>query len=158
MQKKEFVDYKEFLQFAFKNKDKITNFKYFSGRLYSFRTTNYNCKYIIDNGVITPNKFVSLLGFENYNAFVNKRFSKLKEFAQTKQDAKKWYCGFFGGLVGVNRHIVNNYVGNGEVFDFYDYDINKAYLHQLTQFIPTKFVKTLKVEEFNNLPRKGIEL
>ena len=151
MQKKEFVDYKEFLQFAFKNKDKITKFKYYGGRLYSFRTPTHNCKFLIDNGVITPNKFVSLLGFENYNAFVNKKFSKLKEFAKTKTDAKKWYYGYFGGLVGVNRHIINNYVGNGEVFDFYDYDINKAYLHQLTQFLPTKFVKTISVAEFEKL-------
>ena len=151
MVKKEFVDYKEFLQFAYKNKNKIISFKYYDNHLYSFKTNNLNCKFLYNNGVLTPNKFVSLLGFENYNAFIHKKFSKLKEYAKTKQDAQKWYNGYFGGLVGINKDIVNNYIGFGEVNDFYDYDINKAYLYQLTQFIPTKFISEMTVEDFNKL-------
>lgn len=151
MKKQEFINYKDFLQVAYKNKDKILNFKYYDNRLCSFKTNNLNCKFLFNNGVMTPNKFVKLLGFENYNAFINKKFSKLKEFAETQAQMQKWYNGYFGGLVGVNRHIVNNFVGNGEVFDFYDYDINKAYLYQLTQFLPTKFLKEISIEEFYNL-------
>ena len=103
------------------------------------------------NNFQSPNKFVSLLGFENYSAFVNKKFSKLKEFAKAPGEVQKWYNGYFGGIVGVNRHIINDYVGNGEVFEFYDYDINKAYLYQLTQFLPTKFINEMSVEDFDKL-------
>ena len=150
MHTKIFTDYKKFLEYAKENKDALQNIKYFGGRLFSFNTKTYRCKYLIETNVETPNKFVKTLGFENYSAFVHKRFSHLKEFAENK-DVAKWFNGYFGGFIGINEKYINNYVGTGEVFTFYDYDINSAYLHALTQFLPTKFVKTITPEEFNQL-------
>lgn len=151
MRKKEFLDYMEFLQEAKKNEAKIKSFNYHDGRLFSFSTSSYRYKFLISEKVFTPNKFVNELGFTGYNSFLNKRFSKLSEYLTNETDIKKWYSGYFGGLVGVNRHIVNDYVGNGEIFQFYDYDINKAYLTALTGWLPTKFVKVISVEDFNSL-------
>ena len=151
MKKKVIVDYKEFLKLVYENKDKITKFKYYDNRIINFKTSNLNYEFLYNNGVLTPNKFIKELGFENYSAFVNKKFSKIKEYTKTQLDIQKWYNGYFGGLVGVNRHIINKYVGGGEVFEVYDYDINKAYLHTLTGWLPTKFVKEIKIEEFESL-------
>ena len=151
MKRKIFIDYKEFLQEANKNIGNIKSFKYYDNRLFSFMTPTYSCKYLYDNGVMTPNKFVKNLGFENYNAFISKRFSKLKDFANSERQAQKWYSGFFGGLVGINRHIINDYVGNGEVNTFYDYDINSAYLHTLTGWLPTYYIKSISYLDFQSL-------
>lgn len=151
MKKELFTNYIDFLNVAYENKDKIKSFKFIDNRLLKFNTPSKNCEFVFDNGVLTPNKFVESLGFKGYTAFTNKRFSKLKDFAKNEIDAQKWYAGFFGGLVGTNRDIVNNYVGNGEVFDFFDYDINKAYLYQLTDFLPTKFVCEMTHEDFLKL-------
>ena len=151
MKKKEIVDYKEFLQLAKKNENHITTFKYFNGRLLEFKTGNFSYKYICETSVLTPNKFVEFLGFKNYSYFIHSKFSKLQDFAPTEEEVLKWWGGYFGGLINVNEEKINDYVGTGEVFKFYDYDINQAYLKELTNFLPTKFVTTISIEDFEDM-------
>ena len=143
MRKKEFTNYIEFLKFAQEKQKELKNIKFYDGRLYSFNTATTRCKYLCNVSAVTPNDFVRQLGFNNYNGFVYKCFSHLREFAPTDEEVLKWYSGYFGGLIGINWDTINDYVGDGEVNTFYDYDINKAYLHALTGWLPTKFIKTL---------------
>ncbi len=147
---KNFVDYKKFLQEFKQDSKDVVKFHYFDGVLGSYRTPSKTCKYIYNKEILTPNKFCDLLGIKNYMGFVNSKFSKLKDFEKTEKDVLKWYNGYFGGLVGINRDNINKYVGSGEIFDIYDYDINKAYLYELTNFLPTKFKQKISYTEFKN--------
>lgn len=138
------------MQIANKKHDSIKQFKYLDGRLLSFSTSNDRYRFLYKSSVLTPNKFVNLLGFGGYSAFLNSRFSKLRDY-ETRERMPLWYNGYFGGLVGLNKDIVNDYVSTGEVLDIYDYDINQAYLYELTQYLPTKFLREMSPKEFEEL-------
>lgn len=148
MRNKTFTDYIEFLKYAEQHQDNLTNIKFYDGRLYSFNTPSVRCKFICETSAITPNNFVKMLGFPNYNAFTYKCFDHLKDFTEYKEDINKWYAGYYGGLIGINWDKINDYVGDGLVNTFYDYDLNKAYLHALTGWLPTKFIKTMHYIEY----------
>ena len=151
MKTEKYYNYIEFLQKAKEFEKEAKDIHFYDNILFSFKVkSGQRYKYIYNNEVIQPNKFVSMLGFNGYNAFIKKRFSKLKDFS-TEKEVNYWYGGYFGGLIGVNHNIVNDYIGTGEISTFYDYDINSAYLHTLTGFLPTKFVKKMKLNEFSSL-------
>ena len=141
-------NYKEFLTKAAEKESAIKRFRYIDGRLLSFETANNKYKFDFKSNVLTPSKFAKELGFANYTGFLFKRFDRLSDFAN-EDDAQLWYNGYFGGLVGLNTEIVNDYISNGQVVDVWDYDINQAYLYQLTQYLPTKVNAVMTFDDFN---------
>lgn len=149
--KKVFVDYKQFLFFAMKHIDELKNIEIVDNMLLKYCTKSYRCSYPFDTGNMTPSAFCRELGIQKYSSFVFCFFSKLKDFAENDYDVSLWKNGFFGGLIGLNYRIANKYLGTGEINEFYDYDINSAYLTALTDFLPSKFVKKISYEEYSKL-------
>lgn len=158
MHTKKFTDYKEFLKFASEHIKEIKDPKVLQNRLLRFKYKSYNCSCDFESDVLTPNKFCKEIGIDNFYAFRRFNISTIKEFCESETDVRKWFGGYFGGLVGCNTKIVNDYVGTGEVHNIFDYDINNAYMKALTEFLPTKFVQTLeyyeylKLNEFDKIP------
>lgn len=151
MIKNNISNYIDFLNLAQANKENIKTFKAYEQVLYEFTTSSKKYVYVgeYSSPIFTPNRFAKLCGVTNYSWYVATHFSKLKDLAYidaiggSTVDYYKWYCGYFGGLVGQNYENVNNFIGTGEVIPIYDYDINQAYLHELTKPLPSDFLGTI---------------
>lgn len=152
MKKKTYTNYIDFIKKAQERQAIITSFNYYDGKLTKFKAGSMVYEYI-DNStqIYTPSKFVKLCGFNFYDAFLTKHFTKLRNLLQDKEDVQKWYGGYYGGFIGVNSDIINNYLCTGEPIDIYDYDINKAYLHALTGWLPTRLTKVMTYAEYENI-------
>lgn len=155
MQKKVFDNYLEFIEYSKKYEKDITNIKYREGRLLEYNTKSYKCICPFSSSTLPPNAFVRELGIQNYSTFLHFNFTKLKEMTSSDREVERWKSGYFGGLIGINSKIINNYVGTGEYNTFYDYDINSAYMYQLTRPIPYNLSKVMLPPEYDAL--QGID-
>ena len=151
MQAKVFDNYVEFLEYSKKHQEKITNIKYREGRLLAYNTSSYRCSCPFSFNTLAPNAFVKELGIDRYSAFLHFNFDKLKDITDSSVEVSRWKYGYFGGLIGLNSKIINRYVGTGEYNKFYDYDINSAYMYQLTRPIPYKLSNIYLPVEYDRL-------
>ena len=149
MKAKSFTSYKEFIKYMVDNLASVSGVKELEGRIYKYHTKSYSCSYPLESESLTPNKFCESLGISNYQAFKHFKLDTLRRLPN--YEPSLWKYGYFGGLVGLNSELVNKYVGTGEITNFYDYDINSAYLTALTDYLPTRFKRTLTPFEFAKL-------
>lgn len=149
MKAKSFTSYREYIKYMLDNIAFVGGVKELNGRIYSYHTNSYSCRYPLECESLTPNKFCETLGINNYQAFRHFKLDKIRSFAPDRLSL--WKYGYFGGLVGLNSKLINKYAGTGEITNFYDYDINSAYLSALADYIPTKFKRKLTPFEYVKL-------